>query len=67
MMEKLVDRVLEIARAEQRTRIERIAADLRDRGIAPAIDADSIRWRGAGAARKWLSDPILRFAGRTSA
>ena len=67
MMEKLVDRVLEIARAEQRTRIERIAADLRDRGSSSAFDADSIRWRSAGAAEKWLSDPILRFAGRTSA
>ena len=67
MMDKLIDRAVEIARAKQRKRIERIASDLRDRGISPAVGSDSVSWRGAAAARKWLSDPLLRFAGRTGA
>ena len=67
MMEKLLDRAAQIARSAQRARIEQIAGEFEERGLSPAVGADGVSCRGKVALRAWLSDPLLRFAGRSGA
>jgi hypothetical protein len=56
-----------IARAAQRRRLQQIAAGLRGRGVTVEVAADSVVIRGRRLVQRWLSDPLLRFAGRMSA
>ncbi len=67
MMEKLLARADGIARAAQRKRLEQIAATMRDEGLGAEAGADSVTLRGRRLARRWLGDPLLRFAGRIGA
>ena len=64
MMESLIAKGGRIARAAQMKRLEQIAASLRNRGLAVDADEESVTIRGRGLARRWLGDPLLRFAGR---
>ena len=63
MMETLMKRADGIAREAQRKRIERIASTLREHGLAAEATTDSLIVRGRSILRKWLGDPLLRFAG----
>jgi len=67
MMSRLIARAETIGRSEQRRRLQRIAAGLQNTGMAIESGADSVNCRGRGAVRRWLADPLLRFAGRLSA
>lgn len=65
MMEKLMARAEAAVRAAQRRRIELVAARFREAGVSAAAATDSILCSGRGLVRRWLADPVLRFAART--
>lgn len=67
MMAALRARAEAIGRAAQRRRLEDIAATIRDSGLAAEVGPDSVRFSGRSLVRQWLSDPLLRFAGRIEA
>jgi hypothetical protein len=64
MMEALVARANRIARAAQIRRLEQIVGSLRDRGVVVETGADAVAIRGRRLTQRWLSDPLVRFAGR---
>lgn len=64
MMQALAMRGNAIARAAQRKRLSQIAASLSDHGLRVEVAADSIAVSGRGLIQKWLSEPLVRFAGR---
>lgn len=64
MMGRLLARAETAARAAQRRRLEEIAGAIREIGVAAEIDADSVRFGGRRMVKRWLADPMLRFAGR---
>jgi hypothetical protein len=61
MMERLIARAEQIGRAAQARRLQQIAAELGGSGVKAQSDGDSVVFRGPGLARRWLSDPLLRF------
>jgi hypothetical protein len=63
----LLVRAETLARAAQRRRLQQIAAGLRGSGVAVETTADSVVIRGRRLVQRWLSDPLLRFAGRIAA
>lgn len=67
MMYGLLVRAERIARAAQRRRLQQIAAGLRGNGVAVEAGADFVAIRGKRLAQRWLSNPLLRFAGRSEA
>jgi hypothetical protein len=67
MMEKLIARAGQIARAAQARRLQQIAAELGASGVLAESGGDALAVRGRGVAQRWLSDPLLRFvAARTA-
>lgn len=62
-MKQVQKRAEQLARAEQRRAIARIAAALHDqaRGIAVEASGHGVVLRGRGLIRRWLVDPGLRF------
>ncbi len=64
MMGRLLARGEAAGRAAQRRRLEEIAGAMREMGLAAEINADSVRFGGRRMVRRWLADPLLRFAGR---
>jgi hypothetical protein len=64
MMEGLVVRANAVARAAQSRRLAEIAATLRGRGVNVEVSADSVILQARGLLHKWLTDPLIRFAGR---
>lgn len=64
MTEILMARAQAAGRGEQRRLIEQIAARFREAGVNAAAGTDSILCSGRGLARRWLADPLLRFATR---
>lgn len=64
MMEILRARAEGIAKAAQAQRLKRIAQSLRERGLSAEIGAETVTLSGRNVARTWISDPIVRFAGR---
>jgi len=64
MMERLLARAEAAGRGAQGSRIERIATRLREAGVSVVASADSIVCSGRGLSRRWLADPLLRFAAR---
>ena len=62
-MRQLHMRAEQLARAEQRRAIARIAGELgeRLRGARVEESADAVALSGRGLARRWLVDPSLRF------
>jgi 5-enolpyruvylshikimate-3-phosphate synthase len=67
MMEALLERASDVARAAQRDRLAQIAASLGRQGVAVEVGAEAVAIRGRRLVRRWLADPLLRFAGRTRA
>jgi len=65
MMEKLMVRAQAAGRGAQRRLVEQIAARFREAAVNAAAGTDSILCSGRGLARRWLADPLLRFAART--
>lgn len=67
-MKRLRARAEAVAREKQRLRIERIVAELEAGvpGVAVEATASAVVLSGAALARRWLSDPALRFAGTMS-
>jgi hypothetical protein len=65
MMEALIARAGDFARAAQRKRLEQIAASLRDGGMSVELGGESVVLRGRRLVQRWLGDPLLRFAGRS--
>jgi len=63
MMPRLIARAETIGRSERRRRLQRIAEGLQSTGMAVEIGSDSVSCRGRGAVRRWLTDPLVRFAG----
>lgn len=61
-MERLIERTQVIARAAQEQRLQQIAAAMRDQGLAPLVGDDSISVRGRALVKRWLGDPLIRFA-----
>ena len=61
MMERLIARAEQIGRAAQARRLQQIAAELGASGVKAQSDGDFVTFRGRGLARRWLSDPLLRF------
>ena len=61
MMEKLMARAGELARAARSRRLQQIAARLSEQGLAFESDGESLVLRGRRLAQRWLSDPLLRF------
>lgn len=53
-------------RAAQRRQVERIADEWRERlpGARVSAGAGEVIVEARGLARRWLGDPLLRFAGR---
>lgn len=64
MMERLMARAEAAGRGARRRRIEQIAARFREAGVTTVTDLETVRCSGRGLARRWLSDPLLRFASR---
>lgn len=64
MMAALLARADKLARAAQRARLEQIAGSMGDRGLRIETRVDSIVIGGRGLVRRWLGDPLFRFAGR---
>ena len=64
MMEKLIERADAAGRGAQRRLIEQIAAQVRQAGLTAVAGTESIVCSGRGVARRWLADPLLRFAAR---
>jgi len=65
MMEKLMARADAAGRGAQRRLIDQIAAQVRQAGLTAVAGTDSVVCSGRGVARRWLADPLLRFAART--
>ena len=63
----LLARARRIAEAAQRRRLEQIAAAVQARGLFAEVRSSVVIVRGAALAKRWLGDPLLRFAGRTAA
>jgi len=61
MMERLIARAEQIGRAAQSQRLQQIAAELGASGVKAERDGESVAFRAPGLARRWLSDPLLRF------
>lgn len=61
MMEGLIARAEQIGRAAQAQRLQEIAAELGASGAKAESDGESVVFRGRGLARRWLSDPLMRF------
>jgi hypothetical protein len=66
MMGALLERANRIARAAQSVRLQQIATTMRGQGLAAAVDGESVVVRGSKLANRWIADPLLRFAGRSS-
>ena len=66
MMEALLARANRIARAAQSVRLRQISTTMRGQGLAAAVDGESVVVRGSKLANRWIADPLLRFAGRSS-
>jgi hypothetical protein len=66
MMGALLARANRIARAAQSVRLQQIATTMRGQGLAAAVDGESVVVRGSKLANRWIADPLLRFAGRSS-
>lgn len=64
MIAKLVARAERVARAEQMRRLDGIAGALRQAGVAAEAGADSLRCEGRQLKKRWLADPLFRFAAR---
>lgn len=67
-MENLIERAQELAREQQRQRVERIAAALRAQLSRSDVEmtATGVRISGGALFRRWLTDPALRFVGMLS-
>lgn len=63
----LLVRAERLAEAAQRRRLEEIAAVVRARGLFADAGSSSVIIRGSALAKRWLGDPLLRFAGRGGA
>jgi uncharacterized membrane protein len=63
MMEKLLRRGEEIASAAQQRKVQQLAQQLAAMvgGGAIEIQESAVLVRGRGLARRWLTDPALRF------
>lgn len=62
----LLVRAEAIARAAQRRRLAEIGASIGAKDLRVETRADSITIRGKKIVRRWLSDPLLRFASRSA-
>jgi hypothetical protein len=63
----LLVRAERIAAAAQRRRLEEIAAAVRARGLFAEAGSSAVVIRGRALVKRWLGDPLLRFAGRSAA
>lgn len=63
MMSKLLRHAEDLARAEQRRKIGRIAGRLKEliRGASIEVEEARVLVRGRGMLKRWLIDPSLRF------
>jgi len=66
MMQALLARADRIARAAQSARLQQMATTMRTQGLAAAVEDESVVVRGRNLASRWIADPLLRFAGRSS-
>lgn len=66
MMDGIMIRASAVARAAQASRLQQIAATMRNEGVAVEAGVDSVIVRGRGLVQKWLADPLLRFAARNA-
>jgi len=68
MMERLVERAAQLARARQASVADRVAASIRDAapGASVEIDGDDVAVRGRGLLKRWLASAELRFLASTS-
>ena len=66
-MKRLEARVAQLARAEQRRRLDRMAERLQEMfGSDRVVQSDSeVAISGRGVIRRWLTEPALRFIGRS--
>ena len=64
MRQRLLLRAERIAKAAQRRRLEQIASMIDARGAEVDVGTESVTVRGKRFVEQWLSDPLLRFAGR---
>src|SRR5690349_8638529 len=64
LMARLLRSAETAAQARRRLAVERIARDLQDLGIRAASDRNQLVLTGKGLARRWLTEPALRFAAR---
>jgi hypothetical protein len=64
MMFGLLVRGEAIARAARQRRLQAVAAAVRERGLTVEVTAESVICRGRKLLKRWLEDPVLRFAGR---
>jgi hypothetical protein len=67
MMRALEQKVAAIARLAERRRLEDIAAAVRARGLRAQVESNAVVSHGRNLLQAWLSDPLLRFAGRRRA
>ncbi|HUG46424.1 MAG TPA: hypothetical protein VMK31_07955 [Sphingomicrobium sp.] len=67
MMRALEQKAQAIARLAERRRLEEVAAAVRARGFVAQVEANAVVSRGRNLLQAWLSDPLLRFAGRRGA
>lgn len=65
-MRGLLERAQHIAQAAQQRSVARLVSEWRERAPYAEITAssDSVRIAARGIGRRWLADPLLRFAGR---
>jgi len=66
MMEALIARSGQIARAAQRQRLEQIAASVRGRGLRAELGEKSVVIIGRRLVSRWLRDPLMRFIGKAA-
>lgn len=67
MMRALEARAEALARRAERRKLEEIAGAFRANGLVAEVRANTVVTRGRAVLRTWLSDPLLRFAGRKAA
>ena len=65
MMGALVTRAEMLGKVAVRRRLDQLAAELRLQGVKVKSAADRISFGGRALSRRWISEPALRFIGRT--